>query len=95
MQMTKNGIIIPIKVIPKSQKNEIVGWENNELKIKIRAIPEKGNANDAVISFLAKHLRIAKSSIIIHSGGKSRHKRLIISGLILEEISCFFPLPDG
>ena len=83
MKVTKDGIIIPVKVVPKSQKNEIVGWENDELKIKIMAVPEKGNANDALISFLAKHLKISKSSITIYSGDKSRHKRIFIAGLTL------------
>jgi len=95
LQTTRNGIIIPIKVIPKSQKNEVIGWENDELKIKIAAIPEKGNANDALIGFLAKYLKISKSSISLHSGEKSRHKRICISGLSIEELNCFFPLPDG
>lgn len=94
LQVTKQGIIIPVKVIPKSQKNEIIGWENDELKIKIMAIPEKGNANDALISFLAKYLKLSKSSISLHSGEKSRHKRICINGLTLNELNCFFPLPD-
>lgn len=92
LKSTKNGIIVPIKVIPKSQKNEIVGWENEELKIKIMAVPEKGNANDALVSFLAKFLKISKSSISLHSGEKSRHKRICIAGLTLNELNCFFPL---
>lgn len=81
IQVTKHGIIVPIKVIPKSQKNEIVGWENDELKIKIRAVPEKGNANEALITFLAKYLKVSKSSISLYSGEKSRHKRIFITGL--------------
>lgn len=93
LKATKNGIIVPIKVIPKSQKNEIVGWENEELKIKIMAVPEKGNANDALVSFLAKFLKISKSSLSLHSGEKSRHKRICITGLTLNELSCFFSLP--
>lgn len=95
LQKTKNGIIIPIKVIPKSQKNEVIGWENDELKIKIAAVPEKGNANDALVSFLAKYLKISKSCITLHSGEKSRHKRICIQGLTPDQLNCFFPLPDG
>lgn len=74
-------IEIRVKVIPKSSHNEIVGWENEELKIRIKASPEKGKANEELISFLAKTLHIAKSQIEIVAGDKSRHKRIIIHGV--------------
>lgn len=93
-QLSKHGIIIPIKVIPNSSKNEIVGWENDVLKIKIKAIPEKGNANQMLVSFLAKYLKISKSSVILHSGEKSRYKRICITGLSFDALNCFFPLLD-
>ena len=93
LQVTKNGILLPVKVIPKSQKNEIVGWENDELKIKIMAIPEKGNANEALIGFLAKYLKLSKSRLSIYSGEQSRHKRICIDGLTLEQLTCFFLVP--
>ncbi|MDP1607857.1 MAG: DUF167 domain-containing protein [Chlamydiales bacterium] len=69
---------LSVKVTPKSSKNEIVGWENDELKIRLRAVPEKGKANELLIEFLAKTLHIAKSQIILVSGSTSRHKRLMI-----------------
>ncbi|MBX9743994.1 MAG: DUF167 domain-containing protein [Chlamydiales bacterium] len=72
---------IHIKVIPKSSKNEIVGWENNELKIRLRGVPEKGKANELLIEFLAKTLQIAKSQITLISGATNRHKRLMLHNI--------------
>jgi uncharacterized protein len=40
-------MIIKIKIIPKALRNEIVGFENEILKIKCTAAPEKGKANEA------------------------------------------------
>jgi uncharacterized protein len=79
--MSQNKFTLLVKVIPKSSKNEIVGWENEELKIKLRALPEKGEANEALIAFLAKELKIPKMNIQLVGGLKSRHKRLIITGV--------------
>lgn len=78
---SSNSFSISVKVTPKSSKNEIVGWENDELKIRLRAVPEKGKANELLIEFLAKTLHIAKSQITLVSGATSRHKRLKIDNM--------------
>lgn len=77
-KITKEGIFIPVKIIPKASRNAIVGWEGEELKIRISAAPEKGEANAELISFLSEVLDVAKSKIEIVSGQTSRHKKLII-----------------
>lgn len=73
--------MIALKVIPKASRNEIVGWENDALKIKVTACPEKGLANAAVISLLAKSLKVAKGQIVLISGNTSQHKRVRLLGI--------------
>lgn len=80
-----------IKVVPKSGKEGVIGWEEEELKIKIKEPPEKGKANEALISLLAKILRVPKQSITITKGESSRHKRVLILGLEQNEVDHFFP----
>jgi hypothetical protein len=84
---TKEGFVIAIKVIPRSHKNEVVGWENDELKIRIRAVPDKGRANEELIEFLAEYLKIAKSNLVITSGQTSRHKRVLATGFDPNKLS--------
>lgn len=74
-------LILFIKVIPKSRKSEIVGWENEELKIRIAAPPDKGQANEELIRFLAKSLGIGKSRVKLLSGDTSRHKKILLEGI--------------
>lgn len=76
----EEGIEIAIKVIPNSSRSEVVGWQEGELRVRIAAVPEKGEANKALIKFLAKELGIAKSHIRLVSGQTNRHKRLFITG---------------
>lgn len=45
---------VKIKVIPKASKSEIVGMEGDYLKVRIKAVPEKGKANEALEKFLSK-----------------------------------------
>lgn len=48
------------------------------LKINIVSVPEKGKANQELIGWLSKKLKIAKSDITIVSGELDRYKKLMI-----------------
>lgn len=85
MQETKDGVIFAVKVIPKAHRNEIVGWENEELKVRIAAVPVKGEANDELLAFLSKKLKIAPSRITLLTK-TGRHKRLRIEGLSIQDL---------
>ncbi len=68
-----------IKVLPKSQKNEITETlEDGTIKIRIKAAPEKGKANEELIKFLAKELEVPKDSISIVSGKTDQLKLIKI-----------------
>ena len=72
---------ISVKVIPKSSKNEIIGWEGDILKVKLTVSPEKGKANEALIALLSKEYGVPKSQIEILKGETSRNKIIEIRGL--------------
>lgn len=78
--------LLTIKIIPKASKNKIVGWENDILKIRIQAVPEKGEANNELIAFLSKILEIPKSHLALVSGKTSRQKKLKFEGISSEVI---------
>ncbi len=60
-----------------------------ELVIKVAAAPERGKANQALISFLAKACALPKSSILIISGEHSQHKVLSLPGQALDYLRGF------
>ena len=69
-------IELSIKVVPNAKKTEIVGVENDMLKIRLAALPIEGRANDELVAFFSKSFKIAKSNIDIISGELGRSKRL-------------------
>ena len=73
-----DGLLIDVRVQPKSSKNAIVGIHGEALKIKLNAPPVEGKANKALIQLVAKLLGCPKSSIEIISGQANRNKRLLI-----------------
>ena len=78
--MNKNFITIKLKISPNASKNEIIKNEN-ELKIKITAQPIENKANKALIEFLSKKLKIAKSNIEIVKGETSKEKTLLFKNV--------------
>ena len=72
---------LSLKVVPGSSRDEIVGWLGDSLKMKVKAPPEKGRANEAVVALLAERLRIDASSIAMVSGHGSPAKVVDVDGM--------------
>jgi uncharacterized protein (TIGR00251 family) len=72
---------LSLKVVPGSSRDEIVGWLGDSLKVKVKAPPEKGRANEAVVALLAEHLEIDASSIAVVSGQGSPAKVVDVEGM--------------
>jgi uncharacterized protein (TIGR00251 family) len=75
-----------IKLLPRSYSNRIVGKEGDVFKVKVTAPPVEGRANKALISLLAKSLKIPKRDIVLMSGKHSRMKMVRIHGLSKEAV---------
>lgn len=67
-----------VYVQPRSSKNMIAGLHGDALKVKLTAPPVDNAANKMCIQYLAKQLKIAKSSLEIVSGHTSRFKQVLI-----------------
>lgn len=85
LSVTKEGLILPIKVIPCASRNEIVGWKDGFLKIKVCAPPEKGAANRAVIRLLANTFQLPQKNIVLLRGESGRKKEFLLIGYTILE----------
>jgi len=74
----KDDLILKVRVQPRASKNEIVGIQEQWLKVRITAPPVDGKANTHLIRFLAGEFKIKQSQITLISGETSREKRLRI-----------------
>lgn len=84
-QGPKDQLRLHIYIQPKATRNQVVGLHGQELKVAITAPPVDGQANKALITFLAKALGIAKSKISLARGQQSRHKLLFLTGISAAE----------
>jgi len=87
MLIEKDGLVwLSVKVIPNAQTNEIIGWQGDDLKIKIQAVPEKGKANRELQLFIAQKLSVGKSDVRLEQGANSQRKVISIGGVTLTEL---------
>ncbi len=77
---------LDVKVSPKASRNSLNGWMGEVLKLSVTAAPEKGRANDAVVTLLAEALGLAKSAVSVVAGHTSKQKRVEIVGLDPDEV---------
>ena len=75
-----------VRVNPRSSRNQITGWQDDVLAVKLTAPPVEGAANKACIGFLADTLGIKKSQIALVSGTTSRDKVFEITGFSTAEL---------
>lgn len=81
------GAILPVLAQPAAKRDAVIGERAGALRIAVTAPPEKGKANEAIQSVLAKTLGCKSSCITLLSGETSRKKRFLIDGISPDELT--------
>jgi len=81
-----DSAILDVWVTPRSARDEVVGWQEGALRVRLRAPPVEGRANEALRRFLADRLGLPPASIELVAGAGSRRKRLRVLGLSEAEL---------
>ena len=77
---------IKVRVQPKSSRNQVDGFQDGALRVRVTAAPTEGQANAAVIAILAKTLGVSKSRLEIIRGHSSRDKVISVDALTEQEV---------
>ena len=78
--------VITLYIQPGAKQSRVVGLHDGLPKIAIKARPIDGEANEALITFLAELGGVPKRSIEILSGQTSRTKRLEVDQLVISAL---------
>jgi uncharacterized protein (TIGR00251 family) len=78
--------VVSVKVLPRSSINQIVGFEGDILKVKVKSAPVDGLANRDLIVVLSKCVKIAKEKVEIISGHRSRLKKIRFYGINKDDL---------
>jgi uncharacterized protein (TIGR00251 family) len=79
------GLTLHLRVTPNAGIDRIEGFGSRDdgssvLRVRVRAAPDKGKANAAMIALLAKALGVPKSAVTLVSGETARHKTVRVVG---------------
>lgn len=82
----KDGnLTIKIKAVPNSSKNEICGLYEDALKVKLKAPAVENKANEELVKYFAKLLKLPKSTVYLKSGNTSKLKLLYIENCTIDK----------
>ncbi len=79
------GLSLFVRVTPNAGRDAIEGVEQRDdgsavLRVRVKAVPDKGKANAAVVALLAKALGVPRSAVTVVSGETARLKTLAVVG---------------
>ena len=90
------GAAITVKIIPKANKTEIVGIQDDgTVKIRLMSPPVEGQANEELIRYLAEFLSVRPSDVEIVAGADSRKKLISVMHIQVEELEALIRAQVG
>jgi len=84
--MVEKKATLAIHLQPGAKKNEVVGLRDGVLWVRVRAPALKGQANSALLAFVAQLLDVPKDAVVIARGRVSRQKVVAIRGISPENL---------
>lgn len=81
----RDGVTLFVRLTPNASVDRVDGAEaladgSQVLKARVRAVPEKGRANKALVKLIAKTLDLAPSHVTVSRGLTARKKLVHIAG---------------
>lgn len=84
LKPTPSGTVLTVTLQPRAARTELVGLQGEGLKIRVTAPPVEGAANRELAGFLAGLFHVAKGSVAVVRGERSRRKAVLLAGVDLE-----------
>lgn len=98
-----DGLLVEVRLTPRGGRDALEGIESLSdgravLKARVRAAPEDGKANAALLKLVAEAAGLAASRAAIVSGATARLKRIRLSGepaALIDALSSRPEIRDG
>ena len=78
------GAVLELVVQPRASRTRVVGEHDGRLKVQLAAPPVDGEANAALLAFVADALRVKRADVALLAGETGRRKRVRIAGVAPE-----------
>ena len=87
LRETAEGVELEVRALPGSSVNAMTGFRQGALVIKVTTAPEKGRANNTLLSVLSGTLGLSKGKVRLIRGEHHRNKTFLISGMTLNQVT--------
>jgi uncharacterized protein (TIGR00251 family) len=81
LREAQGGVALEILVQPRASRTRVVGEHDGRLKIQLAAPPVDGEANEALVAFLAGSLGVRRADVSIERGDAGRRKTVRVAGV--------------
>jgi len=75
------GLELDLVVQPRASRTRVLGEHGGRLKVAVAAPPVDGEANRALVTFLAGALGVARAEVALLRGESGRRKTLRVTGV--------------
>lgn len=75
------GVVLELLIQPRASRTRVAGEHDGRLKLQLAAPPVDGEANAALIDFLARALDVRKADVAILRGETGRRKTVRVTGV--------------
>lgn len=79
-------VLIDVVVSPRASRTRVLDVHDGRLKIQLAAPPVDGQANDALVRFIAAELEVARAQVEIVGGATSKRKTVRVSGVPAQRV---------
>ncbi len=86
VRQVDDGVLLAVKVVPGASRTRGRGELGGRLKVAVTSPPEAGQANKALVAYLAELLGVPKRTVTIDSGHGSPRKTVRITGVSIEQV---------
>jgi len=86
VQETQAGCVFSVHVVPGSRQDAVLGLHGDALRIRLKAPPVEGKANQALRAFLAERLGVPVDEVEIIARHASRRTIVRVSGVTLDQV---------
>ncbi len=91
IESTPGGVVIAVRVIPRSGRSGVAGTRGGALLVRLNAPPVEGAANDELVEVMADMLGVPRRAVTIVAGERSRNKRVRVANVDADHVASRLP----
>ena len=82
----EGAVLLRLRVQPRASRNSIRVEADGRIRVTLTAPPVDDAANQALVAFIAGQLGVARRTVRVESGARSRDKVIAVTGISLQSV---------